>query len=121
MTALFVPLSFDAQPAGHPGHGTPSLQPPGAEPADRAVAVPHAPLRIRPRWVEAGTISLVLMLALGLLMALHHVVSQSTERAALHQAALREHADALWRCRLMSVLPERRKCIGTLMPMPSPE
>jgi hypothetical protein len=66
-------------------------------------------------------VGLALICALGLLLALQRVVSQSTDRAALRHAALLKDADARWRCRLLSASPDRRLCIDALALVTAPE
>lgn len=73
------------------------------------------------RWIGRVAVALALIGALGLLLALQRVVSQSTDRAVLRRAALLKDADAQWRCRLLSALPDRRLCMVELAVVPAPE
>ena len=77
--------------------------------------------RRRGRWIGRVSVVLALMGALGLLLALQRVVSQSTDRAVLRRAALVKDEEAQWRCRLLSASPDRRLCVDALALVRAPE
>lgn len=93
-------------------HGRHTCRTPLGKPVSDMKALLPGVERRHGRWI--GWVAVALVGALGLLLALERVVSQNTDRAVLRRAALLKDADAQWRCRLLSALPDRRRCIGAL-------
>lgn len=54
---------------------------------------------------------LVTMIVVGMLMAFHSVVQGAVQNGELRRQTVITQADVIWRCKMLSDLPARNRCL----------